>query len=121
MLGVSYLLGEQHRERVTGEPYESGIAPTVFERTRFPVHFYLVALSFLIFDLEAAFIFGWAVAAKELGWSGYAGVSFFIIVLGVMLAYEWKTGALAWGPTPRRARSGTEILLPDAATGVNNG
>ena len=74
MIGIPYLLGERHRERATGEPYESGIVSTGSARLRFPAHFYLIAMFFVIFDLEAVFLFAWAVAAPELGWLGYAEI-----------------------------------------------
>lgn len=104
MLVVSYLLGQRHREQATGEPYESGIVSTGSARLRFSVQFYLVAMLFVIFDLEAAFIFGWAIAFRELGWAGYAGAVIFIGVLAVALIYEWRVGALDWGNRGRRAR-----------------
>jgi NADH-quinone oxidoreductase subunit A len=100
MLSLSYLLGERHRERATTEPYESGIAATGDAHVRFSVPFYLTALFFLVFDLEAAFLFAWAVAARELGWRGYWGALFFVGILFCLLVYEWKTGALSWGPKP---------------------
>ena len=71
ILGLSYVLGERHKERATGEPYESGILPTGSARVRLSVKFYLIAMFFLIFDLEAAFVFAWAVALREVGWTGF--------------------------------------------------
>lgn len=102
MLGLSYLLGEKHRQRTTGEPYESGMPPTGSARLRFDVKFYLVATFFVVFDLEAVFLFAWAVAARELGWAGYAEVTIFIGVLLVALVYLWRTGALKWGSKLRK-------------------
>lgn len=96
MLGLSYVLGERHRERATGEPYESGIVSTGSTRPRLSVKYYLVAVFFVIFDLEAAFIFAWAVAFRELGWAGYAEVTVFIGVLLAGLIYLWRNGALDW-------------------------
>jgi NADH-quinone oxidoreductase subunit A len=101
MLGLSYLLGERHRGPTTGEPYESGMVPTGSARLRFDVKFYLVATFFVIFDLEAAFLLAWAVAARELGWSGYVEVAVFIGLLLVALLYLWQIGALDWGSKPR--------------------
>ena len=97
MLGLSYLLGQRHDERETGDPYESGIVSTGSARLRFSVKFYLVAMLFVIFDLEVAFIIAWAIAFRELGWAGYLGVLFFIGVLVAALIYEWRLGALDWG------------------------
>jgi NADH-quinone oxidoreductase subunit A len=105
MLGISLLLGERHRERVTDEPYESGIPPTGTARLRFDVKFYLIAMFFVIFDLETAFLFGWAIAVRELSWSGYAEAVIFVAILLVALLYLWRVGALDWGPRRRRPRS----------------
>jgi len=96
MLAVSYVLGERHSEQSTGVPYESGVMPTGSARVRFPTRFYLIAVFFVVFDLEAAFVLAWAVAVRELGWSGYVEVLVFIGVLLVALAYLWRQGALDW-------------------------
>ena len=101
MLVLSYLLGQRHRERATGEPYESGIVSTGSARLRFSVKFYLVAMLFVIFDLEVVFVIAWAIAFRELGWAGYFGVLFFIVVLVAALIYEWRLGALDWGSRDR--------------------
>ena len=97
MIGLSYLLGQRHRERATDEPYESGVAATGTARVRFDIKFYLVAVFFLIFDLEAAFLYAWAVAVRETGWTGYVEVLVFTGVLAAGLAYLWRLGALDWG------------------------
>jgi len=97
MIGLSYVLGQRHRERATAEPYESGVAATGTARVRFDIKFYLVAVFFLIFDLEAAFLYAWAVAVRETGWLGYAEVLVFAGVLAAALAYLWRLGALDWG------------------------
>jgi NADH-quinone oxidoreductase subunit A len=102
MLVLSYLLGQRHQERATGEPYESGIVSTGSARLRFSAKFYLIAMLFVIFDLEAVFIFAWAVAFRELGWAGYFGVLVFIGVLVAALIYEWRVGALDWGGGRRK-------------------
>jgi NADH-quinone oxidoreductase subunit A len=104
MLAISYLLGERHRENATGEPYESGILPTGSARLRFDVKFYMIAMFFVIFDLETAFLFGWAVAARELGWSGYIEAVVFVAILLVALIYLWRIGALDWGSSRRQSR-----------------
>ena len=96
MLGLSYVLGQRHQDRATGSPYEAGILSEGSARVRFPVKFYLVAMFFVIFDLEAVFIFGWAIAVRETGWNGYAEVLLFIMVLLATLAYLWRVGALDW-------------------------
>jgi len=104
MIGISHVLGERHAERATGQPYESGIVSEGSARVRFPVKFYLVAMFFVVFDLEAVFLFAWAVAARELGWAGYLEAMIFTVVLVAALAYLWRSGALDWG-TPASARS----------------
>ncbi len=98
MIGVSYVLGERHRDRATGDPYESGIVSTGSARLRVSAKFYLVAMFFVVFDLEAVFIFAWAVALREVGWSGYIEALIFIAVLVATLVYLWREGALDWGP-----------------------
>jgi NADH-quinone oxidoreductase subunit A len=111
MLVVSWFLGERHSGRATGEPYESGIVSTGTARLRLSTKFYIVALLFVLFDLETVFIFAWAIAVPELGWPGYAGVMVFIAVLVVGLVYEARQGALDWGRTTRavlRARAARE-------------
>lgn len=102
MVAFSYVLGERHRERATGVPYESGVSSTGTARIRFDVKFYLVAMFFVIFDVEAVFIFAWAIALREAGWSGYIEILIFIGVLLAALVYLWKLGALDWGPKRRK-------------------
>ena len=102
MVGLSHLLGERHAEPATGEPYESGMLSTGSARTPFPAHFYLTAMLFVIFDLEAVFLFAWAVAARELGWLGYVEILIFVGVLLLAWVYLWRVGALDWGPQSGR-------------------
>jgi NADH-quinone oxidoreductase subunit A len=101
MIGVSYVLGERHRERATGEAYESGIPPTGSARLRISAKFYLMAMFFVIFDLGAAFVFAWAIEVRRLGWTGYAGILIFIAVLVSGLLYLSQEGALDWGVKSR--------------------
>lgn len=98
ILAVSWVLGQRHREQATDEPYEAGIVSTGSARLRFSAHFYLVAILFVIFDLEAVFLFSWAVAARDLGWAGVGAAGGFVVVLVVALLYEWRVGALDFGP-----------------------
>ena len=98
MLALSYVLGQRHNERATGVQYESGIRSEGSAQVRLSVKFYLVAMFFVIFDLEAIFIFLWAVAGRELGWAGYYEVLIFIGVLVAALVYLWRVGALDWFP-----------------------
>jgi NADH-quinone oxidoreductase subunit A len=91
-------LGEKKKSVEKSRPYECGVIPTGTARLRYPVPFYLVAIFFLIFDLEGAFIFTWAVAYEDLGWPGWMQMSFFIILLLIGLLYIWKKGGLDWRP-----------------------
>jgi NADH-quinone oxidoreductase subunit A len=104
MVVISWLLGERHQELYTGEPYESGLIPTGTPQGRLSVHFYLVAMFFVIFDLEAVFLYAWAVAVRDLGWAGYVEAVIFIVVLLLGLAYLWRQGALDWGTSARMKR-----------------
>lgn len=122
MLLASHFLGERHKEALTDTVYESGIKTTGEARFKFPVHFYLLAMFFVIFDLEVVFVVAWAVNAKALGWSAYIAIAVFIGLLSAILFYEWRIGALDFGP------SGKKILRryheryrskPDEITGIS--
>jgi len=104
MLVVSYLLGQRHNEHATGSPYESGIVSEGSAHVRLSAKFYLVAMFFVVFDLEAAFIFAWAIAGREAGWSGYWEIVIFVGVLIATLVYLWRLGALDWGEIRRHSR-----------------
>lgn len=104
MIIVSHFLGQRHEDQATQETYESGIETTHDARLRFPIHFYIVAMFFVIFDLEAVFIFAWAVSIQEVGWAGYCAAVVFIGILLAVLVYEWRIGAIDFGP------KGKEIL-----------
>ena len=103
MLVLSAMLGQRHMERSTGEPYESGIVSTGSARLRFDAKFYLMAMFFVVFDLEAVFIYAWAVAVPELGWTGYGEILVFITILMVALIYLYRSGALEWGTKKHEA------------------
>lgn len=96
MLGLSFVLGQRHDNRQTGSPYESGILSQGSARVRLSAKFYLVAMFFVIFDLEAVFIFAWAIVVREAGWAGYSEALVFITVLIATLFYLWRVGALDW-------------------------
>ena len=105
-LGLARLLGARtpHTDS-TDLPFESGIVPVgSADQTRLSIEFYLIAMFFVIFDLETIFIFAWAAAFYELGWQGYLGAASFILILLAALVYEWRTGALDWGRLQRRPR-----------------
>jgi NADH-quinone oxidoreductase subunit A len=96
MLFLSYVLGEKHKEQATDEPYEAGAPIIGTARQRLTAKFYLVAMFFVIFDLEAVFIVAWALTARSLGWAGYIEILIFIGVLLAALIYLWRLGALDW-------------------------
>jgi NADH-quinone oxidoreductase subunit A len=98
MIGLSWILGEHHTEKLTNEPYESGIPPTGDARLRFSSHFYLIAIFFVIFDLDAVFIMVWAISFREVGITGYIGILIFIGILISVLIYEIGIKALDFGP-----------------------
>ncbi len=106
MMGASYLLGERSKGRARQIPYESGILPTGSARLRMTAKFYLIAMFFVIFDLEAVFIFAWVVAFRELGWAGYIEILVFIVCLVGALVYLWREGALDWGTKRKKVESG---------------
>ena len=102
LLFIASWLGEKKKDPAKLIPYESGIIPTGSARLRYPVPFYLVAIFFLLFDVEGAFIFSWAVSWETLGWAGWLQITFFIGVLIAGLAYIWKKGGLDWGVSYRK-------------------
>jgi len=104
VLFVSYLLGQRRSEPATGDPYEGGIVSEGSARVRFSVRYYLVAMFFVIFDVEAVFVFAWAGAVRELSWTGYCVVLLFIGVLAASLIYLWRVGALDWAQETHRSR-----------------
>jgi NADH-quinone oxidoreductase subunit A len=99
LLFLSRWLGQRKPSVEKQRAYESGIIPTGPARLRYPVPFFMVAIFFLLFDVEGAFIFSYAVAANELGWAGWLQIAFFIFVLIAGLIYIWVKGGLEWGPS----------------------
>ena len=102
LLVIASRLGEKKPGVEKSRPYESGIIPTGDARLHYPVPFYLVAIFFLLFDVEGAYIFSWAIAWEKLGWAGWLQISFFIAVLILGLVYVWVKGGLEWGPTGKK-------------------
>ncbi len=102
-IGLGNLLGPRRPTPEKLAPYECGIVPELEPSQRFPVKFYLVAMLFVIFDIEIIFLFAWAVRFRELGWFGLAAVGIFTALVIETLGYVWKRGALDWN-IPRRAR-----------------
>ena len=103
LLFIASWLGEKTSNSEKARPYESGVIPTGDARLRYPVPFYLVAIFFLLFDVEGAYIFSWAIAWETLGWAGWLQISFFIVVLILGLVYIWQKGGLEWGPTGKKS------------------
>ena len=103
LLLAAWWLGAKRRSPEKEIAYESGVIPTGSARLAYPVPFYLVAIFFIVFDVEAAFIFTWAVAWDELGLPGLIHITFFIVVLLLGLLWLWIKGGLEWGPS-RQAR-----------------
>ena len=106
-LAASWFVGDRSRHAGARDiPYESGVVPAGdAEDMRFSIEFYLIAMFFVIFDLETIFLIAWAVAFFELGWRGFFGASVFIVILLVALVYEFRTGALEWGVKSRFVRT----------------
>jgi NADH-quinone oxidoreductase subunit A len=96
LLTVSYLLGKKVRNRVKDMPYESGIVPTGDARQRFSVKFYLVAMLFILFDIEAIFLYPWVVVYRELKMFAFVEMLIFVILILSGFFYIWKKGALDW-------------------------
>jgi len=96
MVVASHVLNPRRPTPQKAMPYESGMIPLGDTRTRFSIKFYMVAISFIVFDLEAVFLIPWAVRVRELGWGPFAAVLVFVVVLAVGLVYEWKKGGLEW-------------------------
>jgi NADH-quinone oxidoreductase subunit A len=112
LVALSHVLGERHAEPAKGEPFESGVVIVGSARLRFSAKYYLVAMFFVIFDVEALFLYAWAVAVREAGWAGYVEALVFILVLVAALIYLWRLGALDWGPLRRTRKART---TPDTA------
>lgn len=117
VLAASYWLGERHSGRATGDPFESGVVPVHRARFRIQAKFYLVAVLFVIFDIEAVFIITWAVIARDAGWAPFIEIAIFIVVLIAALAYLWRIGALDWTPSGRRSNVRTRAATRGAPSG----
>ncbi len=102
MFLLSYLLGGRHKEHETGEPYESGILSTGSARLRFSAQFYIIAMFFVIFDLEAVFLISWSISIREAGWGGFSAVLIFLAFLVSVLVYEWRIGAFDYAASGRK-------------------
>ena len=101
MIGVAALLGGRAYGRAKNRPFESGVDSVGNARLRFSAKFYLVAMFFVIFDVEALYLFAWSVSVRESGWVGFIEATIFITLLLVGLIYLWRIGALDWAPKKR--------------------
>lgn len=95
-IALAYLLAEQRPDSAKTSPYECGFEAFEDSRMKFDVRYYLVAILFIIFDLEIAFLFPWAVVLKEIGMFGFLAMSVFLGILVIGFIYEWNKGALEW-------------------------
>ena len=108
ILGASYVLSFQNESTSKLSSYECGFDPFEDARNIFDVHFYLVAILFLVLDLEVMFLFPWAVSLNTIGVKGFIGMIIFLIILTVGFFYEWRLGALEWAsqqPNPNKKNS----------------
>jgi len=96
LIALSSLIGPKKPNPVKQSPYECGMAPIGGARVRFSVKFYLVAMLFILFDVEAIFLYPWAVVHRHLGWFGLIEMAIFMVVLVVGYIYIWKRGAFVW-------------------------
>ncbi|WP_439832588.1 NADH-quinone oxidoreductase subunit A [Aeromonas caviae] len=101
MIGLAALLGGRAYGRAKNKPFESGVDSVGNARLRFSAKFYLVAMFFVIFDVEALYLFAWSVSVRESGWIGFIEATIFITLLLVGLLYLWRIGALDWAPKKR--------------------
>lgn len=113
MIGLAAVCGGRAYSRAKNKPFESGVESVGTARLRFSAKFYLVAMFFVIFDVEALYLFAWSVSVRESGWLGFAEACTFIILLLVGLIYLWRIGALDWAPIrSRRPRSESNSQPP---------
>ncbi len=96
MIGMSHMIGSRRPTSIKGMPYESGIDPLGETRERFSVNFYMVAMLFIVLDVETLFLVPWAVIFRKLGIVGFLEMLIFLAVLVVGLVYAWRKGALEW-------------------------
>jgi NADH-quinone oxidoreductase subunit A len=93
---ASVFLGPRKRNPVKDTPFECGLPSTGYDQGAMPVRFYLMAILFIVFDVELAFLFPWAVVFRGLGWFGFLEMLVFFVVVGAGFIYAWKVGALEW-------------------------
>ncbi|WP_130830863.1 NADH-quinone oxidoreductase subunit A [[Erwinia] mediterraneensis] len=114
MLAGGWLLGGRARARHKNTPFESGIDPVGSTHMRLSAKFYLVAMFFVIFDVEALFLYAWSTSIRESGWVGFVEAAIFILVLLAGLVYLARIGALDWAPARRRV-----VVKTDTVSHIN--
>lgn len=119
IIAITAVLGQRHRDQATNELYESGIPAAGPLPQRLSLEFYLVAMFFVVFDIETVFILAWAVAVRRLGWSGYLEVTLFVVLLLAALLYLWRLGSLDWGTSGRMSGRNAWLDRHDAAASEN--
>lgn len=105
MLGIPWLLGGRAVGRAKNDPFESGVVSQGGARLRLSAKFYLVAMLFVIFDVEALYLYAWSVSIRESGWVGFSEAVLFILILLAGLVYLIRIGGLDWAPEQRRRRA----------------
>jgi len=113
MLGIPWLLGGRAWGRAKNDPFESGVVSQGGARLRLSAKFYLVAMFFVIFDVEALYLYAWSVSVRESGWLGFAEAALFIAILLAGLFYLIRIGGLDWAPTQRQRRRVEHMQSPD--------
>lgn len=96
LLSANALFGPKRPNPVKATPFECGVEPITLPAGRLPVHFYIAAMLFVVFDVELVFLFPWAVLVRELGWFGLVEMGFFLLIVVAGFVYAWKRGALEW-------------------------
>lgn len=114
MLTVPLLLGGKAWGRAKNEPFESGVVSAGGARLRLSAKFYLVAIFFVIFDLEALYLYAWSVSVREAGWIGFTTAAIFVLILLIGLVYELSTGSMNWSPADRRKQAGIKAHVGHA-------
>lgn len=116
MLGIPWLLGGKAWGRAKNDPFESGVVSQGGARLRLSAKFYLVAMFFVIFDVEALYLYAWAISVRESGWVGFAEAVLFILILLAGLVYLVRIGALDWAPEQRRRRAAQQKAIRNGSS-----
>lgn len=104
LVAASSVLGKKLENKIKNSPYECGMAPQGSAEDRFSVKFYLVAMLFILFDIEAVFLYPWVVVYKDLGWAAFIEMALFVILILSGFLYIWKKGVLDWSKTTQIIR-----------------